>query len=77
VIESIAAGDGDLDFFITGTLYKSIKFWDLKTRKCLDTIERAHKFSINHLAISPDKTFFLSGAGDLRGDDDCIKMWDL
>jgi WD40 repeat protein len=55
---------------ISGSLDHTIKFWDLNTGDCLQTLEHVHQ--IKSLALSPDGNLLASGSVD-----SAIRLWNL
>ena len=61
--------DGNL--LVSASSDYSIKVWDIKTKKCLNTL-RGHTRWIRTVAFSPDGKQLVSGSGDYT-----IKLWDV
>ena len=58
-------------YIISGSRDSTIKIWDIKTEKCLKTLE-GHKYSVNSVAISPNGKYIVSGSSDST-----IKIWNI
>jgi WD40 repeat protein len=58
------------NYLISGGRDAQLKVWDTTTYSLVKTIP-AHWFTVNHMALSPDKTLFASASRDKT-----IKIWD-
>jgi WD40 repeat protein len=54
----------------------AIRVWDTVTGKLLDKLP-GHTGAVSCLALSPDGTQLLSGAGDFKNRDCTVRLWDL
>jgi WD40 repeat protein len=61
----------DGKYIVSGSGDNTIKIWDFKTAKCLNTLEE-HTRNIHSIAISPDGKYIVSGSFD-----NTIKIWDF
>jgi WD40 repeat protein len=55
----------------SGSTDNTIKFWDLKSAKCLSTL-RGHRRAVWALAFSPDGETLASGSGDQS-----VRLWNV
>jgi WD40 repeat protein/serine/threonine protein kinase len=58
-------------FVVSGSKDKTLRLWDLTTKKCLRTFE-GHKKDVTAVAITPDGRFVVSGSTDST-----LRLWDL
>ncbi|WP_261891276.1 TIR domain-containing protein [Acaryochloris marina] len=56
---------------LSGSADKTVKFWDLDSGQCLQTLE-GHDSDVGSIALTPDGRRALSGSADKT-----IKLWDL